>query len=307
MREIVLLLPILAGLACLPCAPAAQAQPARVFVAAQGLDSNPCTFALPCRTFQHAHDVVAAGGEIDVLDPAGYGIITITKAISIQGHGFAGIAVPTDVGITVSGGASDKINLSGLLIDGVGGGGTGIRIQFGASVNIQDCLIRSFSGSGIDVLPAGTSKVSVSDTVLADNGNGIYFLGSGTVAAVLDHVVVENSNGSFGIGANGNSGATFDVTINASVIAGGGNVTGISAFSALGPVHVMVQDSVVANTSVGVSALSAQATVRIGRSTITGNATGISAGIGGIIDSYGDNNIDGNNADGAPTATIPRH
>src|SRR5262245_22076997 len=71
----------------------AQAQPARVFVAAQGSDSNPCTFAQPCRTFQKAHDTVAARGEIDVLDPAGYGTVTITKAISIQGHGFAGIGV----------------------------------------------------------------------------------------------------------------------------------------------------------------------------------------------------------------------
>ena len=60
----------------------AQAQN-RVFVAAQGLDSNPCTFALPCRTFQHAHDVLAPGGEIDVLDPAGYGVVTIGKSISI--------------------------------------------------------------------------------------------------------------------------------------------------------------------------------------------------------------------------------
>src|SRR5215471_2586593 len=68
----------------------AQAQPARVFVAAQGNDANPCTFALPCRTFQRAHNAVAAGGEIDVLDPAGYGAVTITKSISIQGHAYYG-------------------------------------------------------------------------------------------------------------------------------------------------------------------------------------------------------------------------
>src|SRR5262245_61816233 len=74
-----------------------QAQ-SRVFVAAQGNDANPCTFALPCRTFQHAHDVVAANGEIDVLDPAGYGALIISKAISIQGHGFAGLAVPAGNG-----------------------------------------------------------------------------------------------------------------------------------------------------------------------------------------------------------------
>src|SRR5215510_642454 len=97
----------------------AQAQPTRVFVAAQGSDSNPCTFALPCRTFQHAHDVVAAKGEIDVLDPAGYGALSITKAISIQGHGFAGLAVTSGNGISISAGANDKINLRGLLIDGV--------------------------------------------------------------------------------------------------------------------------------------------------------------------------------------------
>ena len=67
-----------------PCATAAHAQPVRVFVAAQGSDSNPCSFAAPCRTFQHAHDVVAAGGEINVLDPAGYGAVTISKATPKQ-------------------------------------------------------------------------------------------------------------------------------------------------------------------------------------------------------------------------------
>jgi hypothetical protein len=60
----------------------------RVFVAAQASDSNPCTFVSPCRTFQHAHDVVAAGGEIDVLDPAGYGTVTIAKASAFKGTAF---------------------------------------------------------------------------------------------------------------------------------------------------------------------------------------------------------------------------
>src|SRR5215472_17792091 len=89
--------------AVLNAAPA-QTQPARVFVAAQGSDSNPCTFAAPCRGFQHAHDTVAANGEIDVLDPAGYGALTINKSISIQGHGYAGIAVSSGDGITITAG-----------------------------------------------------------------------------------------------------------------------------------------------------------------------------------------------------------
>src|SRR5262245_29065129 len=86
----------------------AYAQPARVFVAAQGSDSNACTFAAPCRTFQKAHDTVAANGEIDVLDPAGYGTLNITKSISVQGHDFAGMTVPSgSTGITITAGATD--------------------------------------------------------------------------------------------------------------------------------------------------------------------------------------------------------
>src|SRR4029077_18206456 len=56
----------------------------RVFVAGQGSDSNPCTFAAPCRTFNRAASVVAAGGAIDVLDPAEYGSVSITKSLSIR-------------------------------------------------------------------------------------------------------------------------------------------------------------------------------------------------------------------------------
>src|SRR5262249_24278427 len=93
-----------------------QAQPARVFVGPLGSDANPCTFASPCRTFAHAHGVVAGGGEIDVLDPAGYGSVTITKSISIQGHGFAGISTTRGNAITINA-ASGKINLRELLLD----------------------------------------------------------------------------------------------------------------------------------------------------------------------------------------------
>src|SRR5439155_20772761 len=91
MTKIALVLTLLATtLACLMHAVPASAQ-SRVFVAAQGSDTNPCSFAQPCRTLQHGHDTVAAGGEIHVLDPTGYGSLAISKSVSIQGHGFAGI------------------------------------------------------------------------------------------------------------------------------------------------------------------------------------------------------------------------
>jgi hypothetical protein len=118
---------------------AAPAQAQRVFVSATGSDGNPCTFASPCRTFQHAHNTTAAGGEIDELDPAGYGTVTISKAISIQGHGYAGIAAPNGAtAITINAGLSDEINLRGLLIDGVGSGQAGIVLYGGAVLEIQE-------------------------------------------------------------------------------------------------------------------------------------------------------------------------
>src|SRR5262245_53329779 len=93
----------------------------RVFVAAQGSDANPCSFALPCRTFQHAHDVVAAKGEIDVLDPAGYGSVIINRAISIQGHGFSGISTPSGgTAVTINASSGDELNLRALIIEGAG-------------------------------------------------------------------------------------------------------------------------------------------------------------------------------------------
>src|ERR1700686_2753361 len=117
---------IAAALAFAATLSAAPAQAQRLFVAATGSDSNPCTFVAPCRTFQQAFGTAPAGGEIDVLDPAGYGALTINKAISIQAHGFGGITATSGLAITIAAGSTDAITLNGLLIDGAGTGLTGI-------------------------------------------------------------------------------------------------------------------------------------------------------------------------------------
>jgi hypothetical protein len=186
----------------------AQAQ-SRVFVGAQGSDSNPCTFARPCRTFQHAHDVVAANGEIDVLDPAGYGAVTITKSISIQGHDFSGITTGPGVqGITIVAGPNDKIILRGLLIDGAGVGATGIAFFAGGSLAIENCVVRNFAGYGIAMVPTAATSVLMSNTLVADNANhGIYVRPSGSVGevAVLFDRVRSYNNGGAGFGIFGDA------------------------------------------------------------------------------------------------------
>src|SRR5262245_40162226 len=118
---------------CLQVAPA-QAQYSRTCVsAARGSDANTCHCSQPCRTFQAAHDATLDNGEITVLDPGGYGAVTIAKAISIvNDHGgeatilaYAG----QPIGITVNAPAGANVNLRGLTVEGFNGSNTGIRFN----------------------------------------------------------------------------------------------------------------------------------------------------------------------------------
>src|SRR5215468_2475522 len=95
----------------------------RTFVSGHGNDANPCSLAAPCRSFAGAIAQTSPGGEIAVLDTAGYGAVTITKAISIVNEEGveAGITATSGDGITINAGASDIVNLRGLTLVGAGG------------------------------------------------------------------------------------------------------------------------------------------------------------------------------------------
>jgi hypothetical protein len=201
----------------------AQAASTRVFVAAQGSDSNPCTFAAPCRTFQHAHDVVAANGEIDVLDPAGYGALTITKAISIQGHGFSGISSTAGNSITVNAATTDAVFLNGLLLDGVGTGSFGIVVNSGAHIGIIDCVVRNYASDGIYVHVSQQAIVLISNVVASNNqGAGIHLAaaGSSNLRVVLDRITASD-NWIYGLAVFTAPDGLIDVFVDRSVIVAG--------------------------------------------------------------------------------------
>jgi hypothetical protein len=204
----------------------AQAQNAvRTFVsAATGSDGNPCSRTAPCRSFQHAHDVTNAGGEINTLDPGGYGTVTITKSISIvSGLGEAGVLVPSGgYGIIINAGANDTVNLRGLIIEGGGVGVTGIGLIQAKSLVIENCVVRNLTSSGIALAPisdtvANQNQITISDTVVADNGgHGIYVQPGATsgiigVQVAFNRVqVLRNALRGIGIFANASS-AIFDI------------------------------------------------------------------------------------------------
>ena len=150
-------------------------QASRTWVSGVGDDANPCSRTAPCKTFAGAISKTAAGGEIDALDPAGYGAVTITKAITIDGGGgqVASVLVSGTNGIVVqANAATDVVILRNLRINGIGSGLNGIRFLSGKDLNVESCYIFGFTQNGIDIAlnQASAASVHIIDTVLKNNG-----------------------------------------------------------------------------------------------------------------------------------------
>ena len=293
-----------ATLLALSChAVSAQAQLARTYVSSFGNDANDCNRLTPCRTFQRAHDTTLANGEITVLDPGGYGAVNITKTISIinDGVGEAGILVSGGaVGISINAGVDDRISLRGLTVKGIGfGGGTGVRFTSGGYMTVENCAIRNLTGHGIEFAPIGSSRLAVSNTLVADNGGDGFNVrptGSGTVRAMFTRV--ESYGGALaGIAVIGdNSSGKIEAIATDSVVA---NHNGTGFYVALAGsnqgTELAVFRSVSANNFVGAFQVGA-ATLRLGESMVTGNASGLFAANFGNAITYGTNSVSGNGA-----------
>src|SRR5262245_35657080 len=273
----------------------AQAQ-SRVFVAAEGSDANPCTFALPCRSFQKAHDTVAAGGEIDVLDPAGYGAVIINKSISIRGHGFSGISIDSGgTAISINIGLNDAVHLSGLMLEGGQLGQIGIYFFNAGTLVIQDCVVRNFTSSGMAIAPAQAANIAVTNTLVEENGgHGIYVQPTGSFAPVEAFFTRVESyhNGQMGIGVFGNTANGFSY-VDASVVESAGAFNAHHGFYALGGGAAtslkVFHSTTMGNLQVGILADNAS-TVSVALSNLNDHA-GVAGS--GCLQSYGDNYSDG--------------
>ena len=294
------------------------AQATRTFVSGVGNDADPCSRTAPCRTFAGAFNKTAPGGEINCLDPGGYGGLTINKSISIicqyteGGSLVAGAGVN---GITVNAGATDSVFLRGIDFHGATTATNGIRILAGGFVHVQDSLIRRFnaaSGLGVRITPSTASQVTITDTTIADNGSGatgggilIQPTGAGGSARVtLRNVRVQNnSNNQLRVDTTGNTGAGISLFVENSQFLGGTNGISINQAPATTSVTGMILDSFIALCSgTGLSTAGTNTVrVRVGDTTITGCGTGVSQGGTTIINTYGNNRTDGNGAPGAFT------
>jgi hypothetical protein len=270
-----------------------QAQATRTWVSGVGDDVNPCSRTAPCKTFAGAISKTAMNGEINCLDPAGYGSVTVTKSITIdcedtQGSILAAGVNGVVVNITNVADPKKAFKIRGISINGVGTGINGIRILAANSVHVDEVVIDGMTQHGVSIeTTTGSPKVFIQDThIRSVTGNGVnsFIIGGGVKLTIGSSQLGAAATG---LSLSNNTAAT----ISDSMIAG--NTTGIVASNA----SVAVLNCNISNNTTGISALSG-GNVRVGGSLITSNSTGLSLG-GGSIVSHVSNVLAGNSSDGA--------
>jgi hypothetical protein len=270
----------------------------RTWVSGVGNDANPCSRTAPCKTFAGAISKTAAGGEISTLDPGGFGGVTITKSITINGEGtLSGILASLINGVIINAAATDTVVLRNLSIHGAGNGLRGVRILSAKAVHIENCDITGFRGNpgrGVDInLSTGTStQVFISESTIGNNiAAGVAVLpisGTPTVKVqITDSILANNASGIFA-----GEGAIY--TLEATTVSGN-TVAGIDSAGTVAPGQVNVDNSVISHNTRGITT-AGTSTVRLSRSAITNNPTAGFTITAGTVGSFGDNYFSGNGA-----------
>lgn len=280
----------------------AQAQATRTWVSGVGDDANPCSRTAPCKTFAGAISKTSAGGEINALDPGGFGAVTITKPITIDGGpGISGVLVSGTNGIVVSAAATDVITLRNLDIDGVGTGLNGIRFISGAGLYVENVKIYGFTQNGIDFEPTNAASLSVVNVMVRDAASSCLLVKPGVAGSALATVTGSHfDHCTAGVRAEDRSAVVARGSV---ASANTNNGFGVLATSA--PVELDLEGCVSANNANnGLIAVGPGATITISNSTSTHNAFGVRTSAGGAVVSFGNNRIISNTTNGSPTSVV---
>lgn len=296
----------------------ANAQATRTWVSGVGDDVNPCSRTAPCKTFAGAISKTAVAGEIDALDPGGFGTITITKSITIDGAaGFGSILASSVNGVTVNlqtALATDperRVTLRRLSINGTGSsGGVGLRTGLKGvnivqgnltnpfTVHVENCYIQNFTQEGINANVNSSSFLLVKDTNIQNCNVGINVTSaSGFFVGNYDRIRVERMSTNaivYGTNAFG--------TVRGSFVVNNPSGDGVSMTASNTSGRVNVEGTVVNNNSTGVRSGGAGSKLIISNTSIQANSTGAATG-GGALESHGNNQISNNGAAG--TAFTP--
>ena len=263
----------------------AHAQASRTWVSGVGDDANPCSRTAPCKTFAGAISKTAAGGEINCLDPGGFGAVTITKSITIDCHDvFGSVLVSGTNGINIQADNTNAktVRLRNLNVTGITGLGiNGIRITGATTSNtvvvLEDIMVDGFSQRGITDERSGGGKLLIVNTTVRDNGAagiGVLPAAAVAIAASINNARVFNSV----IGLSTGNGS--QVMVNNSVFSGASNIgvdveTGATA---------VIDNSVVSGNTTGLF-ITAGATLRVSNSDVAFNGTGVNGTVASFTNS----------------------
>lgn len=269
------------------------AQSDKTYVSGVGDDANTCGRTDPCKTFPGAISRTNAGGVISVMDSGGFGSVTITKSITIDGGShLGGVLASSTFGITINAGAGGVVVLRNLSLEGFSGSTYGVKVNSAQSVHIEHCTIVGFGNRGIDFNASTTSMLTMNDVSIRQSGYGVEVHNGHVTAEQL--TLQQNTNGLLVSGP-------AHVSVRNSLVSGS-----LMGFIAAYDSHAMliVENSVATGNEWGVVA-GTGATVRLANSRIIGNfTTGLYNDGASFIVSMGGNAVTGNTTDGSFTSTI---
>ena len=281
----------------------AEGQATRTWVSGVGDDANPCSRTAPCKTYAGAISKTAAGGEISVLDPGGYGALTVTKSITLQGTGQLASALNSSVSGVLVNGAGVKVVLRDLSINGAGTtlGVNGVRLIQGGQLILERVNISNQSNRCVSIEAA--SQVELIDVTMSNCGTigyaAIPSSGSANIKSVLNNVrSVFNGTGVYI--ANGGTAHIFNSDIS------NNTNQGLVSEQNFGTTVVNVFNTVISSNGTGILAGNGASVTKIGHCVIQNNTTGFTFLGGGTIQTYSDNYIGGNGGGQTPSGpTVP--
>lgn len=252
----------------------AMSQATRTWVSGVGDDLNPCSRTAPCKTLAGAISKTATGGEINVLDPGGFGAVTITKSITIDGGGVIGSILSSATNGIIVNAPDGLVTIRNFSINGAGTtlGINGIRVMAVKKLTVENCTLSNFSGNGIDFNSTTAADIIVSNTSIQNASDGISYAGPSGSTGPAGFTVIDRCH--------------IQSIQNTGVNIGSGTAT--------------VSNSVISGCGTGVGSKTGAA-VHLSGNVITNNATALKGP--GTITSAKNNSVMGNAAQGV-TATV---
>lgn len=253
----------------------AMAQATRTWVSGVGDDVNPCSRTAPCKTLAGAISKTATGGEINILDPGGFGAVTITKSITIDGGGIIGSILSSGTNGVIVNAPNSIVTFRNFSINGAGTtlGINGIRVIAVKKLNVENCILSNFSANGIDVNTTTGADVAISNVTIHNASAGISIQGPGSSTGTVGFTVIDGCHIQ-GVLNSGISISSGGATVGNSVISGCG--TGLESKTGI--------------------------TAHLSGSIITNNATAFKGP--GVITSSKNNSVTGNVAQGVVPTVV---